>query len=149
MYMQVWKPVVSLYCSRLLLKKNFRAKIKEPKALTDAVLMAWYFVAEEALSGGIAQKICDIEDLLNTAVHMGQAAIGQNVFKRSTIKHLKSQLYCDIINAFQSDTVSSQEVRQSIAQFDRKSKLWQSSFWARLRAVSLFLKNLLGRTQNR
>ncbi|XP_020609016.1 enoyl-CoA delta isomerase 2, peroxisomal-like isoform X3 [Orbicella faveolata] len=100
-----------------------RAKIKEPKVLTDAVLMGWRFVAEEALSGGIVQKICDIEDLLNTAVHMGQAVIGQNIFKRDTIKHLKSQLYSDIINAFQSDTVSRQGVLQSIAQFDRKSKL--------------------------
>lgn len=101
----------------------FRAKIKEPKALTDAMLMGWRFVAEEALSGGIVQKICDIEDLMNTAVHMGQAVIGQNIFKRATIKHLKSDLYSDIINAFQSKTVSRQGVLQGISQFDRKSKL--------------------------
>ncbi|KAL9975119.1 hypothetical protein ACROYT_G012237 [Oculina patagonica] len=40
-----------------------RAKIKEPKALTDAVLIGHRFVAEEALSGGIVQKICDVEVL--------------------------------------------------------------------------------------
>lgn len=80
-------------------------------------------MAEEALSGGIVQKICDIEDLLNTAVRMGQAVIEQNIFKRDTIKQLKSHLYSDIINAFQSDTVSRQGILQSIAQFDRKSKL--------------------------
>lgn len=85
--------------------------------------MGWRFVAEEALSGGIVQKICDIEDLLNTAVRMGQAVIEQNIFKRDTIKQLKSHLYSDIINAFQSDTVSRQGILQSIAQFDRKSKL--------------------------
>ena len=103
--------------------------------------MGWRFVAEEALSGGIVQKICDIEDLINTAVHMGQAVIGQNIFKRATIKHLKSDLYGDIIDAFQSKTISRQGVLQAIAQFDRKSKLWQSRFWARLWALFLFLKN--------
>ena len=85
--------------------------------------MGWQFVAEEALSCGIVQKICDVKDLLNTAVHMSQAVIGQNIFKRDTIRHLKSHLYSDIINAFQSDTVSRQRILQSIAQFDRKSKL--------------------------
>ena len=85
--------------------------------------MGWRFVAQEALSGGIVQKICAVEDLLSTAVHMGQAVIGQNIFKRDTIKLLKSHLYSDIINAFQSETVSRQGVLQSFAQFDWKSKL--------------------------
>ena len=80
-------------------------------------------MAEEALSGGIVQKICEVEDLLNTAVQMGQAVIGQNIFKRDTIKHLKSDIYSDIINAFQSDIVSRKWTLQSIAQFGRKSKL--------------------------
>lgn len=80
-------------------------------------------MAEEALSGGIVQKICDVEDLMKTAVQMGQAVIGQNDFKRDTIKHLKSHLYSDVINAFQSDIVSRQGVLQTIVQFDRKSKL--------------------------
>lgn len=85
--------------------------------------MGWRFVAEEALSSGIVQKICDVEDLLNTAVHMGQAVIGQNIFNRDAIEHLKSDLYSDIINAYQSDTVSRQGVLQGFAQFGRKSKL--------------------------
>ena len=97
-----------------------RAKIKEPKVLTDVVLMGQRFVAEEALSGGIVQKICGIEELLNTAVEMGQAVVGQDNLNRDTVKHLKSTLYNDIISAYESENLSRKGVLQALTQFGSK-----------------------------
>ncbi|KAJ7360590.1 hypothetical protein OS493_015698 [Desmophyllum pertusum] len=97
-----------------------RAKIKEPKVLTDVVLMGQRFVAEEALSGGIVQKICGIEELLDTAVEMGQAVVGQDNLNRDTVKHLKSTLYNDIISAYESENLSRKGVLQALTQFGSK-----------------------------
>lgn len=101
----------------------FRAKIKEPKALTDSVLMGHRFTAEEALSGRIVEKICDMEELLDTAVQMGQAAVGKNKLNRDAVKHSKKDLYSDIISVFQNENLSRQGILQAFSQFNRKSRL--------------------------
>lgn len=100
-----------------------RAKIKDPKALTDAVFIGQWFVAEEALAGGIVQKVCDVEELLDTAVQMGKATIGKNNLSRDTVMHLKSDLYSDIVSACQNETLNSKGILQGFLQFGRKSKL--------------------------
>ncbi len=85
--------------------------------------MGHRFVAEEALSGGIVQKICDMEELLDTAVQMGQAVVGKNNLNRDIVKHLKSEMYDDIIVAYQNDTLNRKGLVQGLSQFGRKSKL--------------------------
>lgn len=100
-----------------------RGKIKDSKVIADAVFMGRQFVAEEALAGGIVHKICDIEELLDTAVQMGKAAIGNITLNRASVMHLKSDLYSDIISAFQSQILKHKSLLKSFAQFGRKSKL--------------------------
>lgn len=100
-----------------------RGKIKDSKVIADAVFMGRQFVAEEALAGGIVHKICDIEELLDTAVQMGKAAVGNITLNRASVMHLKSDLYSDIISAFQSQILKHKSLLKSFAQFGRKSKL--------------------------
>ena len=85
--------------------------------------MGHRFTAEEALSGRIVEKVCDMEELLDTAVQMGQAAVGKNKLDRDAFKHLKSDLYSDIISAFQNENLSRQGILQAFSQFNRKSRL--------------------------
>lgn len=102
---------------------NNRAKIKDPKILTDAVLMGKHFVAEEALSGGIIQKICSAERLLDTAVQMGKEAVGEKKFKRDFFKDFRSNLYSDIVDAFKKQMSNTEESLIFISQFSLISKL--------------------------
>ena len=102
---------------------NNRAKIKDPKILTDAVLMGKRFVAEEALSGGIIQKICSAEQLLDTAVQMGKEAVGEKKFKRDFFKDFKSNLYSDIVDAFKKQMSNTEESLIFISKFSLSSKL--------------------------
>ena len=101
----------------------FRAKIKDSKTLSDAVLMGKRFVAEEALSGGIVHKICPVEELLETAVQIGQEAVGQNEFNRDFFKEFKSNLYRDIVNALQKHVLDGQKSLRLLFKFPRSSKL--------------------------
>ena len=101
----------------------FRAKIKDSKTLSDAVLMGKRFVAEEALSGGIVQKICPVEELLDTAVQMRQEAVGQNEFNRDFFKEFKSNLYREIVDAYKKHVVDGQKSLSMLFRFPRSSKL--------------------------
>ena len=110
-------------CREAIVYVFFRARIKDPKALTDAVLMGRRLVAEEALSGGIVQKICDMEKLIDTAVQMGQAVTGKNNLDRDAVKNLKSDLYRDIVSIYQNNNLNRKGILQAFSQFGRKSKL--------------------------
>lgn len=101
----------------------FRAKIKDSKILSDAVLMGKRFVAEEALSGGIIQKICSAEQLLDTAVQMGKEAVEEKKFKRDFFKEFKTNLYSDIVDAFQRQISNTEESLKVISDFSLSSKL--------------------------
>ncbi|CAH3138671.1 unnamed protein product [Porites lobata] len=100
-----------------------RAKIKDPKILSDAVLMGKRFVAEEALSGGIIQKVCSAEQLLDTAVQMGKEAVEEKKFKRDFFKEFKTNLYSDIVDAFQRQISNTEESLKVISDFSLSSKL--------------------------
>ncbi|CAH3154191.1 unnamed protein product [Pocillopora meandrina] len=100
-----------------------RGKIKDPKVIADAVFMGRRFEAEEALAGGIVHEICDIEKLLDTAIRMGKAAVGNNNFNRNSVMHLKSDFYSDIISGLQSEILTGKGLLKSFEFFGRKSKL--------------------------
>ena len=89
------------------------------------MLMGKRFVAEEALAGGIVQKICPIEELLDTAVHMGQTAVGQTEFNRDFIKEFKSYLYSEVVDVFKRQVVNGEKNLNMLSQFAsfRSSKL--------------------------
>jgi len=95
----------------------FRAKITDPKALSDAMVMGKQFVAEEALSGGIVQKICPIEELLGTAVQLGQTAVGQHEFNRDFFREFKSNLYSEVVDAFKRQVVNGKKNYRMLSMF--------------------------------
>lgn len=105
-----------MFCHNL-----FRAKIKDPKTLSDAVLMGKRFVAEEALSGGIVQKICTVEELLGTAVQMGQTTVGQQQLNRNLLKDFKSNLYCEAVDALKRQVVNTKKSFHTLSQVFRGS----------------------------
>ena len=100
-----------------------RGKIKDPKVIADAVFMGRRFESEEALAGGIVHEICDIEKLLDTAIRMGKAAVGNNNLNRNSVMHLKSDFYSDIISGLQSEISTGKGLLKSFEFFGRKSKL--------------------------
>ena len=97
----------------------FRAKIKDPKTLTDAVLMGKRFVAEEALSGGIVEKICPVDELLSTAVQIGQTAVGQHQLNKNLLKVFKSDLYSEVVVALERQVVNRKKSFHTLFQFLR------------------------------
>ena len=86
--------------------------------LTDAVLMGKRFDAKGAMSGGIVQDICSIEQLLPAAVRMGQRVVGADGLDRETLTLLKSGLHSDIV-----ETLAMAEKGQLVTQFQEASKL--------------------------
>lgn len=80
------------------------------------------FTAEEALYGGIVQKICPIEQLLGTAAEIGQAAVGnQQSINRNTFKVFKTDLYREIVDALKRQVVNTEKSFYTLSQMLRKN----------------------------
>ncbi|XP_071088747.1 uncharacterized protein [Haliotis cracherodii] len=77
-----------------------RAKLAPGPLLTQAVLQAKRYTAEEAVKCGIVDKVVDQSQLVNTAAQMANEFLGKQGIKRETLHSFKKDLYSPVLQAY-------------------------------------------------
>ncbi|XP_046360408.1 enoyl-CoA delta isomerase 2, peroxisomal-like isoform X3 [Haliotis rufescens] len=77
-----------------------RAKLAPGPLLTQAVLQAKRYTAEEAVKCGIVDQMVDQSQLVNTAAQMANEFLGKHGIKRETLHSFKKGLYSPVLQAY-------------------------------------------------
>ncbi|XP_046360406.2 enoyl-CoA delta isomerase 2, peroxisomal-like isoform X1 [Haliotis rufescens] len=77
-----------------------RAKLAPGPLLTQAVLQAKRYTAEEAVKCGIVDQVVDQSQLVNTAAQMANEFLGKQGIKRETLHSFKKDLYSPVLQAY-------------------------------------------------
>ncbi|XP_067651672.1 uncharacterized protein [Haliotis asinina] len=80
-----------------ILLAMIRAKIPPGPILTQAVLQAKRYTADEAVKCGIVDQVADQSQLVNTAVQMANEFLGKHGIKRKTLHSFKKDLYYPVL----------------------------------------------------